>query len=143
MKKILVLMSAITLMWCSLASAQTTAPEKVNAQFKTLYPNVKDVKWVMEDGNYLGLFTSDKKEMAVQINEKGDLVQTEKRLDISELPKASQEYLTKNYAGVKFDRASEVTDDSKVKRYQAVSKDKTVVFDADGKFLGDSSHNGW
>lgn len=143
MKNIFFLMSLCTIVWSSSVNAQTNAPEKVKAQFKNLYPKVKDVDWVMEDGNYLALFKSDKKEMAVQINDKGELVQTETRLEMSELPKTAQDYIAKNYDGVKFDRAAEVIDDSKVKRYQVVSKDKTVVFDAKGNFLGDSSHNGW
>ena len=143
MKKIFSLMSLLAIVWFSSANAQTNAPEKVKAEFQKLYPKVKDVKWVMEDGNYLGIFTSDKKEMAVQINDKGELVQTETRLKISELPKTAQDYLTKNYPGVKFEKASEVMDETKAKRYEAISKDKSVVFDAQGNFLGDSAHNGW
>ena len=143
MNKIFSLMTLLVIVWFSSASAQTNVPENVKTEFKNLYPKVKKVDWVMEDGNHLAIFTSDKKEMAVQMNDKGKLIQTETRLEISELPKSAQDYLTKNYPGVKFERASEVLDEEKVKRYKAETREKTVVFDAQGNFLGDSAKSGW
>lgn len=131
-------MSLLTIVLFSSVKAQaqqTKVPEKVKTEFKKLYPDVKSVKWEMEKDNYEGKFSMDRKEMSVQVNDKGGLIQTETYLKVTELPKAAQSYLTKHYAGVKFDKASEVTDAKKVKHFQAETKDKTIMFDANGKFI--------
>lgn len=116
------------------AQMGSTPPAKVTAEFVKLYPNVKDVKWHMEDGNYEGKFNSGKMEMSVQINEKGELVQKETYLKVSDLPKPAQDYLTKNYKGVKIDEVSEVTYSKNVKHFQVEIKGKVLIFDTKGTF---------
>lgn len=132
-------LSLLTMTMFSSVNAQNKdvkdAPAKVKSEFSKLYPKVKDVKWYTEDGNYEGKFTTDKMEMSVQINEKGELVQKEMYLKISQLPKTVQDYLNKNYAGVKFNEASEVTNAKNIKHYQAETKDKVLIFDNKGIFV--------
>jgi hypothetical protein len=139
MKTIILSISLLTIAWFSPVNAQDKdvkdAPAKVKSEFSKLYPNVKDVKWHLEDGNYEGKFTTDKMDMSVQISEKGELVQKEMYLKIAQLPKAVQDYLTKNYAGTKFNEASEVTNVKNVKHYQVETKEKVLIFDSKGTFV--------
>lgn len=138
MKTISFFIGLLFLAGLSTANAQmgSTPPAKVTAEFAKLYPHVKDVKWHMEDGNYEGKFTSGKMEMSVQINEKGELVQKETYLKVSDLPKPAQDYLTKNYKGVKINEVSEVTNAKNVKHFQVEikEKDKVLIFDTKGTF---------
>lgn len=140
MKTIILVMSILTSVTFSSLKAQDNdevknVPAKVKSEFAKLYPTVKDVKWSTEDSNYEGKFTYNMKEMSVQINNDGELVQKETYLKLSELPKPVQDYLSKNYAGVNFDEYSEVTDSKNVKHYQAESEDKILFFDSNGTFL--------
>ena len=73
--------------------------------------------------------------MSVQITPEGKLVQKETYLEISGLPKAAQDYLAKNFAGVDFEKASKKTDAKGILFYQAETKDKTLLFDTKGNFL--------
>ena len=117
------------------AQMGSTPPAKVTSEFTKLYPSVKDVKWHMEDGNYEGKFTSGNMSMSVQINPNGELVQKEKYLKVSDLPKPAQDYLTKNYNGVKIKEVSEVTNSKNTKHFQVEIKDKVLIFDTKGTFI--------
>jgi len=144
MKKIIYLMSVLTIVIFSWASAQEQnkdVPKNVTSAFSKMYPSVKDTKWHKEDGNYEAKFTDGGKEMSIQLNGKAELVQKEIYIKVSELPKAAQDYLTKHYAGVNFDEASQVTNAKGVKHYQAETKGKTVVFDAKGAFMKEEKDN--
>jgi hypothetical protein len=147
MKAIILSLSLLTMTMFSSISAKDddddvkVAPAKVKTEFAKLYPTVKEVKWHTEDGNYEGNFTYNKKEMSVQITEKGELLQTEVYLKVTELPKAVQDYLTKNYKGEKFNEYSEVTDAKKVKHYQAETKEKVFIFDSKGIFVKEEKND--
>lgn len=137
MKTIIFSMGLLFCICVSTANAQMgkDVPAKVSSKFMALYPSVKDVKWHTEEGNYEGKFKYNNKEMSVQINEKGELLQTETYLKVTELPKPAQDYLIKNYAGAKFQEYSEVVNAKQVKHYQAETKDKVIIFDSKGTFM--------
>jgi|ERR1035437_1768205 hypothetical protein len=139
MKTLILTVSMMGVLLISSGKAQNNdhreAPAKVKSAFTKLYPQVKDVKWHTEEGNYDGKFNKDGKEMSVQINSKGELVQEERYLNISDLPKPIQDYLSKNYAGLKFNEVSEIINAKSVKHYQAESKDKLLIFYSKGKFI--------
>ena len=139
MKNIISLMSLLTIVWFSSAIAQEVnskkIPEKVSAAFAKNYANANDVEWQMEDGNYEAHFSYSNKHLSVQFNDKGEFVQKETYLKVSELPKAVQDYLAKHYAGVKFDEASEVVNAKDVVQYQVETKEKAVIFDSKGNFI--------
>lgn len=139
MKTRIFLMSLLAIIGLSSADAQDIAtkdvPAKVSTKFSRLYPNVRDVQWSMEEGKYEGKFNYNKQSMSVQLTTEGKLVQKEIYLKISELPKAVQDYLTKNYTGTEFEKASKKTDAKGILFYQAETKHKTLLFDSKGKFI--------
>lgn len=140
MKRIIFLVGFLTVIGFSSANAQEqktngNVPKNISSAFEKMYPNVRNVKWEMEEGKYEGKFSMQGKSRSVQFNEEAGLVQKEIYLKVSQLPKNVQNYLSKNYAGVQFEKASEVTDAKGVKRYQAETKDKTVMFNAKGIFM--------
>ena len=143
MKKNLLFMGLlITLLFSSVNAQEINqglknedVPAQVKARFLKLYPSVKNIDWSLEDGKYEGKFNYNKQSMSVQITPKGKLVQKETYLKISELPKAVQDYLAKNYAGVDFEKASKKTDAKGILFYQAETKEKTLLFNSKGKFI--------
>ena len=123
------------------AQSGKEVPANVKAEFSKLYPTVKDAKWHKEEGNYEAKFKFETKEMSVQINGMGHLVQKEVYLKMTDLPKSAQEYLSKKYAGVKIDEVSEVTDSKNIKHYQVETKTKVVFFDTKGTFMKEEKND--
>lgn len=124
---------------------EAEVPSEVKDAFKKAYPKGEVEKWEKEDGNYEAEFEieripmdkSGKKEeieMSAVYTPKGELIQTETEIKISELPKAISEYIEKNVAK-KIKEASKITDAKGVVNYEAEAGEVDYIFDADGKFL--------
>ena len=138
MKKI-VLSMAITTIALINANAQKLdvkdVPGDVKAKFTALYPNETKVKWEKEAGNYEAGFEIKEIETTVLIDPKGNLVQTETKIKISELPKGIDEYVSKNKPGNKIKGAEKIVDPSGVVTYEAEIKGGDLIFDTAGKFI--------
>ena len=117
---------------------ETDVPAEVKAAFTKNYPNVKAKGWEKEDGNYEVEFESNKNEMTLVIDPKGNVVQTETEIKVSELSKTITDYGAKNYAGKKIKEASRIVDAKGVITYEAEIEKMDVLFDANGKFIKES-----
>ena len=124
------------------ANAQKVKEAEVPAEVKTAftknYPNVKAKGWEKEDGNYEVEFDSNKNEMTLVIDPKGNVVQTETEIKVSELSKTITDYCAKNYAGKKIKEASKIVDAKGVVTYEAEIEKMDVLFDANGRFIKES-----
>ncbi len=124
------------------ANAQKVKEAEVPAEVKTAftknYPNVKAKGWEKEDGNYEVVFDSNKNEMTLVIDPKGNVVQTETEIKVSELSKTITDYCAKNYAGKKIKEASKIVDAKGVVTYEAEIEKMDVLFDANGRFIKES-----
>ena len=117
---------------------ETDVPAEVKAAFTKNYPNVKAKGWEKEDGNYEVEFDSNKNEMTLVIDRKGNVVQTETEIKVSELSKIITDYCAKNYAGKKIKEASKIVDAKGVITFEAEIEKMEVLFDANGKFIKES-----
>ena len=117
---------------------ETDVPAEVKAAFTKNYPNVKAKGWEKEDGNYEVEFESNKNEMTLVIDPKGNVVQTETEIKVSELSKTITDYCAKNYAGKKIKEASKIVDAKGVITFEAEIEKMDVLFDANGKFIKES-----
>ena len=117
------------------AIKESKVPAPVVSAFQKMYPSITDVDWSVEDGNYEAEYDMNKMEASVTFDANGNLVETEKEIDISQLPKGIAEYVSKNYGGVSIKEASEITDKKGIKTYEAEIKGKDLIFDASGKFI--------
>ena len=117
---------------------EADAPAEVKAAFTKNYPNVKAKGWEKEDGNYEVEFESNKNEMTLVIDPKGNVVQTETEIKVSELSKTITDYCAKNYAGKKIKEASKIVDAKGIITFEAEIEKMDVLFDANGKFIKES-----
>ena len=121
------------------ASAQKLSADKVpaavKAKFASLYPSVSAPKWEMEKADYEAGFTSGKTEMSVVIDAKGELKETETRIEISALPKNVTDYLTKQYPNAKISEAAKIVDAKGVLKYEAEVNHKDILFDDKGNLI--------
>jgi hypothetical protein len=130
---------------------EAEVPPEVKDAFKKAYPKAEIEKWEKEDGNYEAEFEieripmdkSGKKEEiehSAVYTPKGELVQTEEEIKVSDLPKAVSEYIEKN-VGKKISEASKITDAKGVVNYEAEAGGTDYIFDAEGKFLKKEADN--
>jgi hypothetical protein len=140
MKAIFYSLSLLIIIMSSSVKAQDNdevkdAPAKVKSEFAKLYPTVKEVKWHGEEGNFEGNFLFNNKEMSVEMTEKGELVEVEITLKISELPKTVQDFIAKNYSGAKIDEISELRDEKNLRGFEVDTKEQLLIFDSKGIFV--------
>lgn len=126
-------------------------PEAVKNGFAKKYPNVKEVDWEKEDGNYEAGFKTilanmddpkakaKKRETSVTLDESGNILETETEINSGDLPKTIYEYVAKNYPGFELEEATKMTDSREVVTYEVeVEKGKEefdLIFDASGGFI--------
>ena len=110
-------------------------PASVKATFQNKYPNVKNVKWDKENTNYEANFTVNKVDNSVLINEKGELLETETDIAITELPTTIIKYIETNYKGKKIKEAAKIMNAQGMLIYEAEVEGKDLQFDSVGKYL--------
>ena len=110
-------------------------PAAVKAKFIAIYPNIKNVTWELEDGNYEAGFDLNKVETTAVFTPAGVHVATETIIDIKALPAPITAYVSKNYPGQKINEASKIVAANGKITYEAEVKGKDMIFDDKGDFL--------
>jgi hypothetical protein len=83
---------------------ESQVPAVVKIAFEKKYPSAK-ASWDKEDANYEANFKQDGTAMSAVIDKNGTIVETETDIPVRDLPQSVQDYMKKNYPGVK-DRRS-------------------------------------
>jgi biopolymer transport protein ExbD len=112
-------------------------PKEAKDSFAKLYPKAKEIKWDKEGKDYEASFKLDKKEMSVNLDAKGNLLDTETKIEKSQLPEGVEKYVNDNYKGFKISEAAKIVKaDGKIIYEAEVTKQKEkkdLLFDANGK----------
>ena len=111
------------------------APAAVKTAFTKSFPGITVKKWDKEDGNYEANFTKDGKSMSATYDAKGDWMETETDIKVTELPAAVAEYVKANYKGATIKEAAIISNLQSKKQFEAEVKGKDLLFDENGKFL--------
>jgi len=114
--------------------AQKDIPSPVKEAFAKNFPGVTAKKWDKEDGNYEANFTKDGKSMSATFAAKGEWLETETDIEISELPASVTAYVKEHYKGAAIKEAAKLTT-PKGNMYEAEVKGKDLLFDMNGKFI--------
>ena len=113
---------------------ESQVPAAVKTAFERKYPSVK-ASWDKEYANYEANFKHDGKAMSAVIDKNGTIVETETDIPVTDLPKAVQDYMKKNYPGVKIEEAARIVKANGDVNYEAEVHHKDVIFDAKGKYI--------
>jgi Protein of unknown function (DUF2874). len=120
-------------------SPTVTVPELVKKEFAKKYPSVTNVKWSLEKaGEYEAEFNMNKKGMSVVIDEKGNLLEVETEIKVTELPQAINATIAKDFPGYKINECEKIEAKGIVSYELEVQKEKIeyeIVLNADGKLL--------
>lgn len=113
---------------------ESQIPAAVKSAFEKKYPGLK-ASWDKEDANYEANFKDNGKTMSAVIDKNGTIVETETDIPVTDLPKAVQDYVKKNYPGAKIGEAARIAKSNGDVNYEAEVNGKDVVFDVNGKFI--------
>ncbi|KAB2907554.1 MAG: PepSY-like domain-containing protein [Ignavibacteriales bacterium] len=129
------------LLLASVTFAQSIkVPKEVTAAFNKLYPTVKTVEWKKEGkSNFEAKFKENGMSTAVVFEPNGKVMETEKEVSFSVLPKSAGDYIAAHFKGYQKVKAVEITNSAGTVTYEAKvqkGKDKQeLLFDKSGKFL--------
>ncbi len=127
---------AVFVFIAAVATAQKSdAPAAAKTAFAKAYPDVTNVKWEKEDGNYEASFEQKGNKLSVIYDAKGVMKESEVEIKASELPAAVTSYMQQHYKGVTVKGGAKITKADGTINYEAAVKGKDVVFDANGKFI--------
>ena len=112
MKKI-VYVSVLVLSTISSSYAQKISADKVPAvvsdAFKAKFPTASDIKWEMEDkAEYEVDFRLNNEKLSANFDTNGKWLETEKKINVSQLPKVVSQTLAKEFAGYSLDEAEKI-----------------------------------
>ncbi|MBZ4192434.1 PepSY-like domain-containing protein [Niabella beijingensis] len=114
---------------------EKSIPASVKSGLQKQFPDVKNVKWENEDGNYEAGFKQQGTSYSVLLTLSGDIVETEIGMSADALAAPIKDYVAKNYPGQKIKEAAKITDAKGAVTYEAEVKGKDLIFDEAGKFI--------
>lgn len=114
MKKIIIF-AGISLL--GLQAYAQKVPASVQKAFDQKFPNTKGVKWEKEKKSYEAEFMSNGKEVSAEFSPEGQWLQTEREIQINELPAAIQTAIKSKFAGYNLKEA-EIVENKNGKNYQ-------------------------
>jgi hypothetical protein len=109
-------------------------PAAVTTAFAQQFPGSSKVKWVEKDGEYEARFKQKRQEMSAVYKADGTLAATEHEIEVWQLPLPVIEYVEQHYGGSIKEAARVTRADGQI-NYEAVLKDREVLFDASCTFL--------
>jgi hypothetical protein len=114
---------------------QSTTPQVVKDAFNKQFPEAEEVKWNKEGEDFEASFEKKEKDMSAVIDTKGNVLETEVGIEITDLPQAIQDYLAKNYAGKEIKEAAKIVDAKGTLTYEAEIEKSDVLFDSNGHYI--------
>ncbi len=110
-------------------------PTAVQSSFAKQYPSVTKVKWEKENGNYEAGFKENGVEKSVLLNSKGEILEKESSIMVTELSKKISDYVAKKYPNKKIKGGAKIIDAKNNVTYEAEIKDLDLLFDEKGNFI--------
>src|ERR1035437_1067584 len=137
MKKIILLLAIgfTTMAAYAQNMKELEVPSTIKTAFLKQFPNAKSETWEKENENYEANFDNLGEETTTLYSATGTLLETETKIEATELPKTVSDYVTKKLAGKKISGASKITDAKGVLTYEAEVEEADYVFDDKGNFI--------
>ncbi|MCR9065512.1 MAG: PepSY-like domain-containing protein [Cytophagales bacterium] len=106
---------------------ETEIPNVVKTSLEKAYPNASDVEWSNEGKDFEASFENGKEELSVVFDGRGNILETEKEVEVSELPEKIKAALN----GKKVSEAAIISKNGET-FYEAEVAGKDLFFDAMG-----------
>ena len=120
-------------------------PDVVLQNFQAKYPHANAVKWEKEGGIFNVEFILDGQEYEAEFDKTGKWLETEKEINISDLPQAIQKVLNTRYSGYEIEEAEYVDTAEYGIIYEVViakgDKEIEIYFDPDAMILKEETED--
>ena len=147
MKSIIILLTGI---FACVSLAQNPdnkdIPRIVKDKFKSSYSKATHVKWTKEKSGYESSFKNGKDDMSVNFDEKGNIVETETGIKLSDLPIEVRESVGKEYSKYKISETAKIETRGVIKYEVEVTKGKNVIdlfYDEHGVVIYKEKKGSW
>jgi len=110
-------------------------PAKVSKAFEKSHPKISQVEWNQVGDNYKATYVADEKHMAVVYNASGKKIETEKEINISQLPISVLKYVNDNFPGEVIKKKVLITDAKGRSSYELQVNQQDLAFNSQGKLL--------
>ncbi len=109
------------------------------ANFKSQYPDAKDVEWEVEGEYTEAEFMQDGMEISILYDKEGNVIETETVIDVSQLPESVVIYIAENYPESEIEEAEKI-ESAKGNFFEVEIENENdeeieLLFDADGNFV--------
>jgi hypothetical protein len=133
------IITIFALLISAFAIAQDLDPKEVPGIVKSTilirFPDATNIKWEKEKDNYEASFTLNKKEQTALLDSSGNLLQTEMKITMDQLPNGILQYVKTNYRRKKVREISKITDPNGKEFFEVEIYKKDLIFDCKGKFI--------
>ena len=134
MKKIILFLLVLGLV-TSVVEAKSKVPTAVRTSFSSKYPTATALRWDKEGANYEAMFKLKGVKNSVVFDGKGNVLQSEVTIPITQLSTTITDYIKAHYPKRKIKRAARITTPQMVTTYEVELPGKDVIFSDKGAFL--------
>ncbi len=127
----------LAVMSCTTTTSAQTIPNNVKGAFMKLYPNVKSVKWEVEDDKYEASFKHKGNKTSVLFNSDASIKETEANISVTDLPAKAQKYAS---AKGEIEETAKIVSSNGSITYEAEVNDVDYLFDETGNFISSSKN---
>ncbi len=121
------------------APQPVTPPDVVASKFKSIYPSIQAVKWMLgKQGNYIAMYKNNGAESRSVFSADGNVIREVTVVQKSDLPSGVTAYLDKNFAGKTPKRCEEIKNAKGTTIYVVKYDDKVVRLDSKGNEVKES-----
>ena len=138
MKTLFVLSIFLWLVLACKATKNMQVPENVQQSLKALYPKAENVKWDKEGTNFEANFEVNDVELSILLDAKGNLLETEKGLEVKNLPAPVKTNLSKDFFSYEIKEAAKIVRNGKTTYEAELKKGETkldAIYSPDGKLI--------
>lgn len=136
MKKVVLLIMAVAFTGYAMSQKinDSEVPAAVKNSFEKSFPGSK-AKWEKEKEKYEAEFSFRNDELSAVFDAEGKILEREKEIPVTELPKGVTEYLEKNLPGARIKESAKIVDSNGAITYEAQIGKTDYLFDKDGNFI--------
>jgi hypothetical protein len=123
---------------CEQKISNEDVPEEIRNRFNALYPAAENVRWAKEIKNYRAYFKNSGNDIAALFDKKGNVKETEMKIEETEVPDAVIKMISKEYPKAQVISFSRVNSPDMVQyavKMHLKKEDYKVFFSPEGRLI--------
>jgi len=117
--------------------ASLAVPLPVQKAFSKANPSAPAIEWKQNGSLYIASYTKDQLMKSFTYNAQGKLLETEVQVTVGQMPTAALRYINEKHPDGLIKKVSRISETGRKTVYLVSMNDLDILFDAEGKFLGE------